>query len=121
HHLPEALEIFDQRFLARMPVYLSALTLTSHAIDDVRQALRDKLMIASPGPPKIVQYTGRGALDSWVRVVAVRTALNLLAAEKPHQSLDETTLAPAGGDVERGFIQSRYRRHFTLALRAAAA
>jgi len=47
-------------------------------IDDVRQMLREKLLVAAGDKrPKILEYSGRGSLRGWIRVVATRLTLNL--------------------------------------------
>src|SRR5947209_904462 len=47
-------------------------------VEEVRQTVREKLLVAAAdAPPRIVEYTGRGALAAWLRIIAVRAALNL--------------------------------------------
>src|SRR5262249_26465617 len=58
-------------------------------LDEVRQALRVRLLVAPEGGrPRIADYAGRGPLRAWVGVAALRVALNLKRAA-----------APAGGDL----------------------
>jgi RNA polymerase sigma-70 factor (ECF subfamily) len=74
---PEAHRAFEQRFGPRVGGYLARLRLKPEQVDEVRQSLLEKLFVGTrDGPPKILQYGGRGPLEGWVRVVAARTALN---------------------------------------------
>src|SRR5262249_3674500 len=69
--VPAALKAFDERLLARVPLFLSRLDPEPQLIESTRQSLRDKLFVAAAGKPaKIAQYQGRGALEGWLRVVA---------------------------------------------------
>jgi RNA polymerase sigma-70 factor (ECF subfamily) len=75
-----ALAELDLHVLARVPEFLARIQGSSALPDEVRQTLRERLLVVSgPGePPRIATYSGDGPLAAWVRVAAVRTALNLL-------------------------------------------
>lgn len=64
--------------------------------DELRQRLRIKLFVGSErAEPKINTYSGRGALRGWLRVIAVRTFVDIIRAtriERYEQELDETEL-----------------------------
>jgi hypothetical protein len=48
------------------------------ASDELRQNVRERLFLGTPdAPPRIASYSGEGDLRHWVRVVAMRAALNL--------------------------------------------
>jgi RNA polymerase sigma-70 factor (ECF subfamily) len=115
---------FDERLLARVPHYLARLRADDRLCDDTRQALRARLLLAPAGTaPRITQYRGLGALDAWVRVAAVRAALNLLDAEKRRggSELPDDQVLPAGGDLELDYLRDRYRGTFAVALKRAVA
>ena len=87
----------------------------------------DLLFVEAPGrPPKIRLYAGRGALDAWVRVVALREALHLREAERGGAlPLDESSevvsrIAPAC-DPELAFMKESCRGPFVAAFREALA
>jgi RNA polymerase sigma-70 factor (ECF subfamily) len=86
-------------------------------VDDVRQAVREKLFVPAPG--HIVEYSGRGALAAWTRVTAVRVALRL----RPKPQADEETAEEkaTGGDPELRFLRARYGAQFKEALVASFA
>ena len=73
-----AIESFDRAYLAQMGAYLARLGPTPAFVDEVRQEVRDKLFMSrDAAPPRIAEYHGKGALVSWVRVVALRVAMNM--------------------------------------------
>jgi RNA polymerase sigma-70 factor, ECF subfamily len=122
-----ALDAFDRALLARIPAYLRRLRPPPEIAEDTRRVLLDKLFVAAPGrPPKILQYSGRGALEGWVRVAALRAAVNLLEARSPGgiagdgDAALERAVGP-GDDPELLFLKARYRAPFVAALREAIA
>ncbi len=121
---PRALEAFDRAYLGRVGAFLSRLRPSPALVDDVRQMVSEKLFVSRDGAaPKIAEYNGRAALESWLRVIAVRIAISLRrsskdAVEEPH---DEAQPPPWAGsrDPELRFVQQRYRDAFNAALRDA--
>jgi RNA polymerase sigma-70 factor (ECF subfamily) len=125
--IPEALLAFETAFLAHVEEYLQTLRPTPALVDDTRQELLQKLFLGTrEGGPKIRLYEGRGSLAGWVRVAAVRTALNLRDSEKKSQEgLEEAerlarTLV-AEGDPELELELASYQREFLAAFRASMA
>ena len=119
-----AIEHFERNYLAPLPALLRGPKQPDALIDDVCQLARVKLLVPTPeGSPKISEYTGRGALMSWVRVTAVRIAIKLQAVEKPAPEQDsdaiyEATPAP-GVDPEWDYIKRRHHTDFRHAVREA--
>lgn len=118
-----ALEAFDREHLARVPIFLARHPARPLA-DEVRQVLRERLLLARDGaPPRIADYTGRGPLGSWLRVATLRAAANLTRSEKTHDELGEHDL-PAGAFAEvpeLRVLEGRYRQAFRDAFRRAFA
>jgi RNA polymerase sigma-70 factor (ECF subfamily) len=76
--VPAALPTFERRFLVLVPGFIGRIDSTPAFGDEVCQQLREKLFVAPAGSaPTIADYSGRGPLALWLRVVACRTALNL--------------------------------------------
>src|ERR1043165_5055722 len=54
---------------------------------------REKLLLGDAGrAPRIAEYTGRGTLRGWTRVVLSRTALNTLRDQRRDVPLEEALL-----------------------------
>jgi RNA polymerase sigma-70 factor (ECF subfamily) len=123
--VPQALRAFEATFLVRMDVHLRAIRPTPELVAETRQELLEKLFVGAPGrPPKIRQYAGHGALGGWVRVAAVRTALNLLEAQKADRPrADEAEeLARAivpDSDPEIELMRATYKDGFLASFREA--
>lgn len=126
HHVPGAIQTLEQHHLAKLPAALAYLKQPAPVLDDVCQQVRIHLLLGTSGTgPRLAEYTGRGALLSWIRVIAVRMVLKQLT---PVQEVsDQDVLAavaalPAlGPDPELDFIKHRYRHEFRQAVREAFA
>jgi len=118
HGKAGALEAFDQRFLSQVPSFLARLESACHRVDEVQQLLRERLFVArGDAPPKIADYKGQGRLASWLRVAAIRTALNLHSSRKsqPPPSAAPAELLLASPDPELQYLRARYKEQFNEA------
>jgi len=118
----EALAAFDREVLSQVGTLLGRLQPTPQLVDEVRQALRHKLLLPRPGePPRIAEYAGRGPLQAWVRVTAVRAALDLLRAGGVDSGSDlaPDDLSAAAGSPELDYLRERYRPQFKAAFEEA--
>lgn len=91
---------------------------------DVAQQVREKLLLGGPdGRPKINDYAGRGSLSAWIRVIAVRTALNIKASQRAHQPLESDVVnrALVESGFEAKFVRSKYAGAFKEAMATAIA
>jgi RNA polymerase sigma-70 factor (ECF subfamily) len=127
HGVPAALAAFEEKHLA-VHVFLARMRPASTLIDDVRQALRVRLLVAEPDRlPRIAEYGGRGSLTAWVRVAAVRLAIDLLrqsdiVADPPSETDSDALLADVqGNDAELSLLRDRYVDELNTALRDAFA
>jgi len=123
---PRAMAAFEARFVPEVPSYVGQMDRSHAFIDEVSQKLREKLFVATEeaGRPKICEYTGRGPLGAWLRVVAVRIALNL--RRRPRQTVEtEGDRAPVlrspAPDPEIDYLKSRYKDEFREAFQATLA
>jgi RNA polymerase sigma-70 factor (ECF subfamily) len=100
---------------------LPRLGLDACAVDEVKQRLRHALLVPEHGPPRILGFGGRGALRSWIRVLAVHEAWRLLRTSRgPLDAEDQLAdLASAGATPELEYLKRRYRCDFERAFRAA--
>jgi RNA polymerase sigma-70 factor (ECF subfamily) len=72
-----ALAEFDATFVATLPRYVAHLPLGAAQLADLQQDLRVRLLTGSH--PRLATYSGRAALVGWLRVIATRAALDMLA------------------------------------------
>jgi RNA polymerase sigma-70 factor (ECF subfamily) len=120
--LPAAVSLFEHAYLAPVPRQIGRMALTPHEEDELRQQLRVKLLV---GPtPKILEYKGSGPLGAWVRVCALRLALDLRLAPETskrgdNQALD--ALVGAGVTGETMLDTEQHREAFRAALQEALA
>ena len=80
HREVNGLRAFDQLLVRRVPAWLRGVTRDASLVDEVCQAVRELALLSTDQrPPRIASYSGRGPLDAWLRVVAVREAVRLVA------------------------------------------
>lgn len=120
--IPAAVSQFERAFLAPVPRQLGRVALTTHEEDELRQQLRVKLLV---GPQaKILEYRGSGPLGAWVRVCALRMALDLKTAPEVAKRGDNEALdALVGASVaaESMLDTEHHREAFREALQEALA
>jgi RNA polymerase sigma-70 factor (ECF subfamily) len=121
----EALRTFDRLYLDRVDGFVRRFDGSAAFVDEVRQTLRRRLFVAEPDrPPKIEEYSGRGALSSWIAVVAQRAAVTLLRGRRPDSAAPEELLEheiSGEADPELQYLRARYRGEFRAALETALA
>jgi RNA polymerase sigma-70 factor (ECF subfamily) len=87
----------------------------AHALgDEVLQQVRQKLVMGAP--PRILEYTGRGALVRWLRVVVVRTAISLRRSERATDTAEDLESLLSAPDPEIDFIKLSDRVQLQRAL-----
>jgi len=121
--LPAALASFERVHIARVPEFIARIDSNAVFADEVAQRLRETFLLPHSGrAPELASYSGRGALASWVRVVAVRTALRL-KREQPGSSerADRNGTPPLGSPIDPGldYLKLRYRSAYEQALRTS--
>jgi RNA polymerase sigma-70 factor (ECF subfamily) len=115
-HQTEALAAFEQAHLSSsITGTIAKVDASPDFIDEVRQRVRERLLVGEQ--PRIAEYGGRGPLGGWVRVVALRTALNL-QREAAVRGRVRAQPEPAG-DLEHELMQRRYRDDVQAAFRTA--
>jgi RNA polymerase sigma-70 factor, ECF subfamily len=115
------LAAFDARYLTIVPHYLARLDRSPAFADEVRQRLRERLFVGEAGEAaRLASYSGRGPLGTWVRVAAIRLALNLRRSDREAslQPGDEPMIA---GDPELLLLRHRHRADFNAAFALAVA
>ena len=116
-----AISAFDRAYLDVVPVALASMKLPAATVEDVRATVRDKLLIAESGPPRIVDYAGRGRLRGLIQVTATRTAIDRIRLEDREAELPADHQLAGAGDVELSLIKAQYREAFVAGFTAAVA
>jgi RNA polymerase sigma-70 factor (ECF subfamily) len=122
-----AIEAFERAHLRRVGSFLAQMRPAASLVDEVTQILREKLFVGRDGrPPRIAEYGGRGALASWLRVMAVRAAIDLRraggeAAAEAGEDPESRSVPSAEADPEIAYIKQRYAAEINEAFRRAAA
>jgi RNA polymerase sigma-70 factor (ECF subfamily) len=112
-----ALRAFEVIQLAGIDAAIAHLDGGSALVADVKTAVRDRVL-AHGGKGKIVEYHGRGSLQGWLRVVAVREALQLMRSRRREAPMpaDLATQLAVEPPALNGNEQRIYREGFTTAL-----
>lgn len=119
--LPRANAAFTASFTPLVDRALSRYRLSPAVLADVRQTALMRMLV---GPsPRITTYQGKGPLGAWVRIVAVRTALDHLAETRTMQErserLDDAPVAHQ--DPELAVLRRQLRGPLVDALAATLA
>jgi len=122
-----AIARFERDILSKVRAYLGHIDASPVFVDEARQRLREKLLVSTADRSgAILDYRGRGTLESWVRVAAVRLALNMKRSQKRANAnlvhdFNEADVAAARGDPEVAMIRGLHREHFRAAFHATLA
>jgi RNA polymerase sigma-70 factor, ECF subfamily len=120
-----ALAAFDRELGPIVAVAAQRIDRAPHFVDEVVQVVRERLLLAKDGgEPRIAEYAGQGPLRAWVRIAAMRTAMNLLRDRKKDMLVDDEAFfdVVAGGDeATKREARIRYGAACSEALRAAFA
>jgi RNA polymerase sigma-70 factor (ECF subfamily) len=120
--VPAALEAFEREVLVHVPDFIARVDGAAALVDEVKQRLRTRLFVGDGvRARRIDDYSGRGALGAWIRVAAVRTAIDVLregGRERPRDDAADLARAQApSADVE--LLRARYQGAYEAAIRAA--
>ncbi len=89
-------------------------------LDELAQAVRERLLSQKAGGPKLARYDAQGPLSAWLRTVAARTSAN---ARRGHAREDATASVPEsaapGADAELALLRLEHRAHFKAAFALA--
>jgi RNA polymerase sigma-70 factor (ECF subfamily) len=122
---PAAVAAFDHAVLRDLPRALRRGDLDPAHLDDTRQQVATKLLARTgPTPPAIAQYSGRGSLRGWVRVIAIRESGRLLAGHAHEKPSGDDALFDAvahGVAPSQSQLKEAYRQTFKRAFEASLA
>jgi RNA polymerase sigma-70 factor (ECF subfamily) len=110
----EAVAAFDGEYLARVGAYVAHLDGSAQFGDEMRQVLRERLLVATPErPARIGDYSGRGAMASWLRVTAVRIALNHRGSPNEARRIDDSDVLDELAASDAPELEILRKRHAT--------
>ncbi len=114
---------FDANYLSVVPAALAHMRLPADTVDEVRQQVRHKLLLAEADElPKLARYAGQGKLRGLVQVIAVRCALSMLRKDQriaPGGDDQLLAMPSPENDPELSFLKRRYRAEFKTSFQAA--
>jgi RNA polymerase sigma-70 factor (ECF subfamily) len=122
-----AVSAFRDRYLPVIARAVATIELPRATREDAEQTIFQKLFLGDEeSRPKICHYAGEGELETWLRVVATRHAIDLARRERAgRRNLDEESqlldLADACDDPELQLLKERYRVEFKEAFESAFA
>src|SRR5262249_58975260 len=91
--------------------------------DEVKQAVRVRLLVSEGGlAPRIASYRGQGPLAVWLRLAAVRLAVNLRKAQGREAGAEDDDIArlrTPETDPELEFFKAHYREELRNAVEAS--
>jgi RNA polymerase sigma-70 factor (ECF subfamily) len=114
-----AVAVLEREFLTNVEHVVARRRLPAHAVDDVRQTVRERLL--GGDPPYLATAVGHGSLAGLVAVIATRAALDWLRAKnRAGAHLDETPAdLVASSDPERELLRARFASDVKAAFEAA--
>ncbi|MBX7098917.1 MAG: hypothetical protein K1X89_14505 [Myxococcaceae bacterium] len=115
-----AIAAFTRELLPRARASVAHLRMTNDLVEELQSLLTERFLIAPRGSePKVLQYSGRGTLASFLCVAAVRQALDLLRQRKvPLAPLDDrrdVAEQVAETDPAMAVLRRRHRPQFKRA------
>jgi RNA polymerase sigma-70 factor (ECF subfamily) len=111
-----ALAAFESYCLEALDGALARLSVSADVLVEVKQRLRRSLLVGDgASAPVIAQFSGRGNLRAWVRVIAVREALSMVRRARRDTPLEHDLLAQQlmpKDDPELSYLKGVYRQEF---------
>lgn len=124
HGDPRAVRLLEREHLGEVDRAIAKLGLSLDRAADAKQLVHEKLLVPrGDGLPKLADYDGSGPLSAWLRVVATRTALNVVRDSGPEKPTDAEVLerdlaTHRGPDLEvlKASSLRRFKQVFEAAL-----
>jgi RNA polymerase sigma-70 factor (ECF subfamily) len=101
---------------------VGAITRRAAEVDDVRQVVCERLLVAADGAPRIARYSGEISLRAWVRVIATRIAIDHARRQARNRPLEDALLTDLLADhvaPDLAELKAKYRLRFKAAVEAA--
>jgi RNA polymerase sigma-70 factor (ECF subfamily) len=125
HGDPDAIAVLDERCLGQLDRALSRIGIDRDMVAEVKQEIRHRVLVGEGEHAEIVDFSGRGDLRGWVRVMATRQALRRQCRARREQATEDDELwqhlvsaEPPMFDHVKEFYRREFKRAFETALRA---
>ena len=113
---PDAISLVDRRYIIRLGSRLRRMGLERDEISDVLQTVRERLFTG--GRPRISTFDARVPLGQWIKVIAIRAAIDRHRGEARLQRAgSRDTVAPVMPDPSTEIVRRRYKNELEQALR----
>jgi RNA polymerase sigma-70 factor (ECF subfamily) len=123
-----AIAAFEDHCLCGLETVISRYCDCADQVEEVKQRVRECALVGGARPPRIESFSGRGDLRGWVRVIAVREAIELLRRSRREIPIDDDTqlhafVTPGDPDLERvkAHYVDEFKQAFSSALRGLSA
>lgn len=117
---PGALAVFERDIVPDLRGALARLDRSGDLVDEALQQMRAKLLVAV-GPPRILEYRGRGSLAAWVQVIAIREALMIRRKARRDRPTEDPLIVIAERDPALALTRHAHGAAFAVAFQAAIA
>jgi RNA polymerase sigma-70 factor (ECF subfamily) len=117
---PNAIAVFERDYIAALRASVQRVCTTEEATDAALQEVRTKLLL--PPSPRLASYRPSGSFRAWLKVLAVRTALDVarkLGARAQREVELEERLQEFATGPEEQLMNEELRNILRVALRAA--
>lgn len=115
-----AVAAMQDRYLASVAETLRRMQVAEPRVQDILQGLHLRMLASHRG--ECATYNGRGALQGWLRVIAIRHAHALEEhdiTERADEDIETAGTAWAEQDAEIAYLKTRYRAELGAALTEA--
>jgi RNA polymerase sigma-70 factor (ECF subfamily) len=118
-----AIRRFEAEFLDEVDATATRLHATRDQLDELRSFVRRILLVTEPTRPAALrEYSGRGDLRSYLRVIATRELVRVIGKARREVAIDTDSfldkLSPASSPIT-SYVRDRYRADVDAAIRAA--
>jgi RNA polymerase sigma-70 factor, ECF subfamily len=110
---------FERDFVALLATQIKGVAAEA---GELEQQVRTRLFVPATGEAaRITQYSGKGPLGGWLRMIATRCLLDLRRARHGEHAARELDSPSVPTDPELDYLKLRYAADFKIALEAALA
>jgi len=125
HCHADAIAVFEERCLGQLDRALGRIGIDRDTVAEVKQEIRHRVLVGDGDRAEIVDFSGRGDLRGWVRVMATRQALRRQGRARREQATEDDELCqhlvsaePRVFDHVKEFYRREFKHAFETALRA---